>query len=422
MDRQIHDWRQELHRQVVEQIDVTREVDNQEIRTLIDQAMIGMTSRQYIPLSVREKLRRDVFNSIRRLDVLQELLEDPAVTEIMINGYDHIFIEKNGQLQETDLSFQSPEKLNDVIQQIVSRANRIVNEASPIVDARLPDGSRVNVVLSPIALDGSTITIRKFPEKVYTMEDLISFGSLDQTAARRLRLWVRSGYNIFVSGGTGSGKTTFLNGLAQYIPNDERIITIEDSAELKLTTIPNLIRMETRNSNLEGKGAISMGELIRACLRMRPDRIIVGEVRGAEALYMLQAMNTGHDGSLSTGHGNSPRDMVSRLETMVLMGVDMPLTAIRQQIGSAIDLFVHLGRMRDRSRKVLAITEVTGCRDGQIQFNPLYEFEETGECHGRIRGGLRQIGRLRQVEKLKRAGYYKEYMELEGKDNQYDGL
>lgn len=415
MDKQYDAMRQELHRQVMERIDLTREVSNQEIFLLIDEAVIGMCSQQYIPLAVREKLRRDVFNGIRKLDVLQDLLEDSTITEIMINGYNHIFIEKDGKLQETELSFQSPEKLDDVIQQIVSGANRIVNEASPIVDARLPDGSRVNVVLSPIALDGSTITIRKFPEKVYTMEDLISFGSLETFVAQQLRLWVRSGYNIFVSGGTGSGKTTFLNGLAQYIPRDERIITIEDSAELKITTIPNLIRMETRNSNMEGKGAISMGELIKACLRMRPDRIVVGEVRGAEALYMLQAMNTGHDGSLSTGHANSASDMLNRLETMVLMGVDMPLPAIRQQIGSAIDILVHLDRMRDCSRKVINITEVLGCKDGQIQLNPLYEFVESGENHGKVQGKLQQVGRLQQVEKLKRAGCYQEYQELEGK-------
>lgn len=407
--------RQELHRQVIEQIDLTREVSNQEIFLLIDEVIIGMCRKQYIPLAVREKLRRDVFNGIRKLDVLQDLLEDSTVTEIMINGYNHIFIEKDGKLQETELSFQSPEKLDDVIQQIVSGANRIVNEASPIVDARLPDGSRVNVVLSPIALDGSTITIRKFPEKVYTMEDLISFGSLETYVAQQLRLWVRSGYNIFVSGGTGSGKTTFLNGLAQYIPSDERIITIEDSAELKITTIPNLIRMETRNCNMEGKGAISMGELIKSCLRMRPDRIVVGEVRGAEALYMLQAMNTGHDGSLSTGHANSASDMLNRLETMVLMGVDMPLPAIRQQIGSAIDILVHLDRMRDCSRKVINITEVLGYKDGQIQLNPLYKFVENSENHEKVQGRLQQVGILRQVEKLKRAGCYQEYQKLEEK-------
>ncbi len=397
----------------MEQIDVTREVSNEEIYALIDQAVIRMAAGRYIPLSVREKLRRDVFNGIRKLDVLQDLLDDPSVTEIMINGYDRIFIEKDGRLTETGLAFQSPQKLDDVIQQIVSGANRVVNESTPIVDARLPDGSRVNVVLSPIAIDGSTVTIRKFPEKVYTMENLISFGSLDDGMAKRLSILVKSRYNIFVSGGTGSGKTTFLNCLAQYIPSHERIITIEDSAELKITTIPNLIRMETRNSNLEGKGAISIGELIRACLRMRPDRIIVGEVRGEEALYMLQAMNTGHDGSLSTGHANSAKDMLSRLETMVLMGVDMPLTAIRQQIGSAIDIFVHLGRMRDNSRKVMSVTEVLGYQDEQIRLNPLCEFVESGSGRGTLAGVFLQTGKLRHREKLARAGYEKEYEELE---------
>jgi pilus assembly protein CpaF len=414
LDKPYEQLRQELHRQVMEKIDVTREVDNREIYRIIDDSVIHMGEEQYIPLSTREKLRRDVFNGIRKLDVLQDLLEDPSVTEIMINGYDHIFIEKDGWLQETELAFQSREKLEDVIQQIVAGANRIVNESTPIVDARLPDGSRVNVVLSPIALDGSTITIRKFPERVYTMEDLIAFGSLERSIAERLRLLVMSRYNIFVSGGTGSGKTTFLNSLAQYIPGDERIITIEDSAELKITTIPNLIRMETRNANLDGKGAISMGQLIKTCLRMRPDRVIIGEVRGPEALDMLQAMNTGHDGSLSTGHANSASDMLSRLETMVLMGIEMPLPAIRQQIGSAIDLLVHLGRMRDRTRKVVDISEVLGYNNGQICLNPLYRFVETGEVDGKVEGRLAQVGSLQQVEKLKSRGYYQEFMELEG--------
>lgn len=417
MDKPYEQLRQELHRQVMDNIDVTREVENREIYRIIDESMIRMSAELYIPLSTRDKLRRDVFNGIRKLDVLQDLLEDPLVTEIMINGYNHIFIEKDGRLQETELAFHSREKLEDVIQQIVAGANRIVNESTPIVDARLPDGSRVNVVLWPIALDGSTITIRKFPERVYTMDDLIAFGSLDKSIAERLRLLVMSRYNIFVSGGTGSGKTTFLNSLAQYIPKDERIITVEDSAELKITTIPNLIRMETRNSNLDGKGAISMGQLIKACLRMRPDRVIIGEVRGPEALDMLQAMNTGHDGSLSTGHANSASDMLSRLETMVLMGIDMPLPAIRQQIGSAIDILIHLGRMRDGTRKVVDISEVRGYEHGQICLNPLYRFVETGELKGKVKGKLEKAGSLQQIVKLKSRGYYQEFMELEGEES-----
>ena len=326
-------------------------------------------------LALREKLylRTAVFDSFRRLDLLSELLDDPGITEIMINGPDEIFVEKKGQMEKWDKTFQSTEQLSDLIQQIVSRINRAVNTKSPIVDARLEDGSRVHVVLPPIALKGPTVTIRKFPEPI-TMDKLIQLESLNEEAADFLKSLVRASYNIFISGGTNSGKTTFLNALSQYIPKNERIITIEDSAELQIQEVENLVSLESRNANAEGEGAISISDLIKASLRMSPNRIIVGEVRGKECLDMLNAMNTGHDGSISTGHGNSSRDMLRRMETMVLQGADLPLSSIRNMIASAIEIMVHLGRTKDHKRRVLEISEIIGVENEEVQLKKLYQY------------------------------------------------
>lgn len=327
------------------------------------------------PLKRKMELSKELFNSVRGLDILQKILEDEDISEIMINSYDTIFVEKHGLIYKYPGAFSSPERLKDIIQTIVARANKRVNEASPIVDTRLSDGSRVNIVLEPIAIDSPAVTIRKFPKNSLTMADLIRTGSITRQAADFLKQLVEDGYNIFISGGTGSGKTTFLNILSNYIPKNERIVTIEDSAELQLKEIENLIRLECRQANTEGENAVTIRDLIKTSLRMRPDRIVVGEVRGAEALDMLQAMNTGHDGSLSTGHANSPKDMFSRLETMVLTGCDMPLNAIRKQIASALDIMVHLGRMRDGQRKVLEISEVRDLEGDTIELNPLFVYE-----------------------------------------------
>jgi pilus assembly protein CpaF len=352
----------------------------------------------------KHRLRKDIFNAIRKLDILQELIENPEITEIMINGPDKIFIEKNGTIYSSDICFETKEKLEDVVQQMVSHSNRIINEACPIVDSRLPDGSRVNIVLSPIAMEGPVITIRKFPEKPITIERLIELESISTEAAGFLKQLVIAGYNIFISGGTGSGKTTFLNVLSNFIPSDERIITIEDSAELQIRNISNLVRLEVRNANSEGNNEITIRDLIKTSLRMRPDRIIVGEVRDAAAVDMLQALNTGHDGSLSTGHANSPADMLSRLEALVLLGAELPLLAVRKQIASAIDIIVHLGRLRDKSRRLLEVTEVLDCKDGEIQLNPLYIFEETGEEDCLVKGRLSKVNDILSIQKLKRAG------------------
>ncbi|WP_148091982.1 CpaF family protein, partial [Paenibacillus sp. 598K] len=335
----------------------------------------------------------------------QPLIDDPSVTEIMINDYDEIFIERGGGMSRYPHAFESRERLEDLIQSVVSRVNRVVNESSPIVDARLPDGSRVHVVLPPIALKGPTMTIRKFPEQPLLMADLIRMGAVGEEAARLLRQLVVAKYNIFISGGTGSGKTTFLNALSQFIPADERIVTIEDSAELQIRTVPNLVSLETRNANTEGKGEIPMRDLIRASLRMRPSRVVVGEVRGGEALDMLQAMNTGHDGSLSTGHANNTRDMLGRLETMVLSAADLPVPVIRQQIASAIDIMIHLSRLRDRSRRVTEISEVLGLEGGEVRTRSLYRFVEEGEREGRIVGSLQPTGEpMQSIAKLQMAG------------------
>ena len=395
----------DLRSNIIAALDLSREQNDEEVCRFIEKEVEEYSRKNLLTLKEREQLEHLLFNSLRKYDAIQELLEDPEVTEIMINGLDHIFVERDGQLQELDRAFDSMEKLQDVIQQIVAGCNRVVNEASPIVDARLSNGARVNIVMSPIALNGPIITIRRFPDKPITMQKLIAMETISPEAAEFLKTLVKAGYNIFVSGGTGSGKTTFLNVLSGFIPPEQRIITIEDSAELQLQGIPNLVRLETRNGNAEGCREIGIRELIRSSLRMRPDRIIVGEVRGAEAIDMLQCMNTGHDGSMSTGHANSAADMLSRLENMVLMGMDLPLPAIRNQIASGVDIIVHLGRIRDKSRKVLEITEVVGCENGEIRLNPLYCFEELGESsEGNVVGKLQKKGGLLHEGKLKAAG------------------
>lgn len=351
-------------------------------------------------------LVRRLFHSFRGLDVLQPLMDDPAVTEIMINSHEDIFVEREGRMTRLTTMFESRERLEDLIQSVVAGVNRVVNESSPIVDARLGDGSRVHVVLPPVALKGPSMTIRKFPDKPLLMEQLIALGSVSVEAAEFLRTLVRAKYNIFISGGTGTGKTTFLNALSQYIPPDERIVTIEDSAELQIRTVPNLVSLETRNANTEGKGVIAIRDLIRASLRMRPSRIVVGEVRGGEALDMLAAMNTGHEGSMSSGHSNGAKDMLARLETMVLSAAEMPIPVIRSQIASAIDIVIHLSRLRDRSRKVTEISEVAGCEQGEITLRPLYRFVEEGERDGKVVGGLRPTGLgLLNLDKWRMAGF-----------------
>ncbi len=393
-----------LKEQIRRELQERHQVEEEELLACINQAIEETAARQYLPLKGRLELKRRLYDSFRRLDILQELVDDPEVTEIMVNGRDRIFLEKKGRIVQWNRSFEEEEQLEDMIQQIVSRINRAVNVSHPIADARLENGSRVHVVLPPIALDGPVVTIRKFPEPI-TVEKLIHLGSLSEEAAGFLEKLVKAGYNLFISGGTGSGKTSFLNAMSAFIPADERIITIEDSAELQIRQIPNLVRLETRNANAEGEGAVEISDLIRAALRMRPDRIIVGEVRGKEALDMLQALNTGHDGSLSTGHANSPKDMLARLETMVLMGAELPLPAVRSQIASAVDVLVHLGRLRDRSRKVLEIAEVGGYVNGEIELNPLFRFEEEpggGRC---VKGSLKKIGQLKATGKLRAAGY-----------------
>ncbi len=398
----------QLREDIRSRIDFSREISDDEIEELIDELIIRKSKTGYIGISDRVKLRTELFYSIRKLDILQELVDDNSVTEIMINGPDNIFVEKEGRLFKWDRSFESSQKLLDVIQQIVAKCNRVVNESSPIVDARLENGSRVNVVLGPVALNGPILTIRRFPEHPITMNDLISFGAITPEAVDFLKKLVICGYNIFISGGTGSGKTTFLNALSGFIPKDERIITIEDSAELQIRGVDNLVRLETRNANTKDCDPVTIRDLIKSSLRMRPDRIIVGEVRGGEALDLLSAMNTGHDGSLSTGHANSAVDMLARLETMVLMGIDLPLDAIRRQICSGIDIMVHLGRLRDKSRRVLQICETDGMEDGRIRLRTLYSFREEGIKNGRIIGSFLHMNTLKNTEKLKKGGLYEE--------------
>ncbi len=385
-----------INNRVKEELDITREVEIDELYHIIDKEITEFVNmnKEYatkdyrIPISVatRLQIRREVYNSIRGYGVLSELMEDDTISEIMINGYQNIFYEKDGLIHRWNRHIESKEKLEDIAQRIAALSNRLVNESTPIVDTRLADGSRVNIVLSPIAIDGPVITIRKFFHNPLTMDNLIEYNSITSQAADYLKELVEARYNIFVSGGTGSGKTTFLNVLSNYIPTEQRVITIEDSAELQLTNIDNLVRLEARNANIEGKNAIKIKELIKSSLRMRPDRIVVGEVRGEEALDMLAAMNTGHDGSLSTGHGNSPQDMVNRLETMVLTGIDMPLPAVRGQIISAIDIIVHLARTGDHSRKIMEICEIDKSSQDRLKTNTLFRYdyqsnrlEKTGE-------------------------------------------
>ena len=400
--------KKEIRRRILESLTFERQMPDEELAELIDEEILNFSGGG-LRLQEQLLLQKELFDSFRRLDILQELVDDPEITEIMVNGPEEIFIESKGRIRRWEKRFESKEQLLALIQQIVSSVNRIVNTSSPIADARLADGSRVHVVLEPVALDGPILTIRKFPEPV-TMERLLSYGSISEEAAVFLQKLVEARYNIFVSGGTGAGKTTFLNALSEFIPSGERVITIEDSAELRLRHIENLVRLETREANAEGQGVIGIGMLIRAALRMRPDRILIGEVRGKEALDLLQAMNTGHDGSFSTGHANSPRDMLARLETMVLMAAELPLPAIRSQIASAVDIMVHVARLRDKSRKVTAIEEVDRYENGEIILNSLYRFQEhekggeKNEASRRVEGSLEKTGELRHREKLRMAG------------------
>ncbi len=401
-----------IREKVLARLDLSREIDDEELETIITEERMAFARDGMLSIRDRVRLEQQVFNSLRKLDAIQELVDDPEVSEIMVNGPKQIFYEKRGRIHRWAGQFTTEERLVDILQQIVARHNRVINLSAPIVDSRLADGSRVNMVLAPISIDGSALTIRKFPKNPLTMQQLIAMGAISKDAAELLQVLVRARYSMIISGGTGSGKTTFLNALSQYIPSDERIITIEDSAELQIQGVDNLVRLETRNSNTEGVAPITIHDLIRTALRMRPDRIIVGECRGAEAFDMLQAFNTGHDGSLSTGHANSSRDILSRLEMMVLMGMELPLGAIRRQIVSGVDIIIHLGRLRDKSRRVLEIAEVTGLEDGEILLNPLYVFEETGTENGKILGGLQKKNPLSDTRKLLAAGYNS----LEGKE------
>lgn len=398
--------KKEISNQIAQRMKGQVDITDEQISAVAQEILTQLTNGEYISVKDRHELINSIVNQMKRLGPLQPLIDDPAITEIMINGFQNVFVERAGRLYRSDMAFESKKQLEDIIQRIVSGVNRTVNTSNPICDARLKDGSRVNVVLDPIAIEGPIVTIRKFPERVIQFDDLINWNAITPEATEFLKRCVEAKYNIFVSGGTGSGKTTFLNALSGFIPPDERIITIEDSAELQIKSIPNLVRMETRNANAEGKGEITIRDLIKSSLRMRPERIIVGEVRGAEALDMLQAMNTGHDGSLSTGHANSPLDMLSRLETMVLTGADFPMDAIRQQIASAIDIIVHLGRMSDKSRKTLEIVELCGYESGKYQMNPLFGFvrEGTGST-GEVLGKLRRTERpMRQLQKFEMSG------------------
>ena len=395
-----------LYEKVMLRLDMTRETGEEELQEIILTVIEEAAEEEFLPLSEKIRISRELFNAFRRLDILQDLIEDDSITEIMVNGTENIFYEKGGKLYRTDRHFISEERLCDVIQQIVGETNRYVNESSPVVDARLRDGSRVNVVLKPVAVNGPIMTIREFPSEAITMEQLIRMGSLTREAAEFIRQLVEAKYNIFVSGGTGAGKTTFLNAMSDYIPKEERIITIEDNAELQIQGVDNLVRLEARGVNLEGEGAVTIRDLIRSALRMRPDRIIVGEVRGEETVDMISsAMLNGHSGSMSTGHANNPADMLHRLETMMMMGIDLPLQAIQRQIASALDIIIHLGRLRDKSRRVLKIEEVLDCMDGRIRTETLYEFREEGMKDEKIEGSLVKAGEIKNREKLVAAGY-----------------
>ena len=395
-----------LYEKVMLRLDMTRETGEEELQEIILAVIEEAAEEEFLPLSEKIRISRELFNAFRRLDILQDLIEDDSITEIMVNGTENIFYEKGGRLYRTDRHFISEERLCDVIQQIVGETNRYVNESSPVVDARLRDGSRVNVVLKPVAVNGPIMTIRKFPSEAITMEQLIRMGSLTREAAEFIRQLVEAKYNIFVSGGTGAGKTTFLNAMSDYIPKEERIITIEDNAELQIQGVDNLVRLEARGANLEGEGAVTIRDLIRSALRMRPDRIIVGEVRGEETVDMISsAMLNGHSGSMSTGHANNPADMLHRLETMMMMGIDLPLQAIQRQIASALDIIIHLGRLRDKSRRVLKVEEVLDCMDGRIRTETLYEFREEEMKDEKIEGSLVKAGEIKNRDKLVAAGY-----------------
>lgn len=404
--KNINKIKDDIYREIVERTVDGREYSDEELYELIEEKVLKKSHEVYIAQSEKESITKSVYNSMHGMDVLQELIDNPDITEIMVNGPDNIFVENSGKIEKYPERFMDVHKLEDVIQQIVSKVNRVVNETSPIVDFRLTDGSRVNVVLPPVSLEGPVVTIRKFPEKPMTMKKLVQIGSLSEEAAQFLEKIVKAGYNIFISGGTGSGKTTFLNALSDYIPQDERIITIEDAAELQIRNIPNLVRLEVRNANIEGKNAVTIRDLLKSSLRMRPDRIVLGEVRDAAACELLNAMNTGHDGSFCTGHANSSKDMLSRLETLVLSGMDIPILAIRNQIAAAVDIIIHLGRLRDKTRKVLEIAEVIGMDGDNIKLGTLFEFVEEGEdADGRVIGKLcRTEKQIIHTEKLQRAG------------------
>lgn len=390
---------------VLGQMDFLRELSDEEVVECIEKELSKADKTNIISFDERKNHVKNMFHSFRRFGILQELLEDEEVTEIMVNGREKIFYEKHGELCLYHRHFASQEELEDLIQMICAGGNRMVNESSPIVDTRLPDGSRVNIVLKPLSLDGSAISIRKFSKVPMNMQKLLEYQSLSEEIVAFLEKLVKAGYNIFISGGTGSGKTTFLNALSQFIPKGERVITIEDSAELQLNGIDNLVRMETRQAGFEGVTSIGIRDLIRTALRMRPDRLVIGECRGAEAVDLLSANNTGHSGSLGTGHANSAKDMLGRLETMVLMGMEIPVAAVRGQIVSGIDIIIHLGRLRDKSRKLLEIVELSGMVQGEIRLNTLYRFEETKEAEGRVQGVWTKKGELIHREKWENAGF-----------------
>ncbi len=383
-----------LRTQLASDLENTWEVSDEEVLEIIDRLLLNESKTSYLSLSRLEELRMELFRSLRKMDVLEELLENDSITEIMVNRWDQIFIEQEGQLSPWKKTFSSPEKLEDVISQIASRCNRVINTLQPVVDARLPGGERVHAVIPPVALDGPVLTIRKFPREPITMKKLLDLGSLTPEAAAFLQKAVEAGYTILIGGGTGSGKTTFLNALSQYIPQDQRVITIEDNAELQIQGIPNLVRLECRQANIEKSQEITIADLLKACLRMRPSRIIVGEVRSGEAAQLLQAVNVGNDGSLSTIHANTCQDMVSRLETMVLMGIQLPIPVIRRQIVSGFDLFIHLGRMKDKSRKVLEIAEIEGMNGEEVRLNPLFIRDDE----------LKKVGKMLHREKFRKAG------------------
>lgn len=388
----------ELQDRIIGRMDLSKHLSEKEVKELIDEQVMVESKKQYLDMAVRERLRKDIFHAVRQLGILQELIEDQEITEIMVNGTSGIFVEKHGRLEKLEIRFDSEEKLKHVIRQITSECNRVVNESSPIVDARLQDGARVNVVLNPVAINGPILTIRRFPQNPITIEQLVAMGSVTEECRDWLKEQVEAGCNILVSGGTGSGKTTFLNVLSQFIPKGERVITIEDSAELQLSGIANLVSLETRNANVEGCTEITIRDLIKASLRMRPDRIVVGEVRGKEAVDMLQSVNVGHS-AMTTVHANSVRDVVSRLETMVLMGMEMPIAAIRKQVAAGFDYMIHLGRLRDCSRRVLEIAKPVGIRDGEVQMCTIFRFEQTGTDEaGKIKGGLRWLEKDRGKE------------------------